>query len=100
GPQTVILFGDSLGVPFLGAFAGSVVLSLCAAGVLMFLDIPPPPLRKDAAQGRPIGEIARQPAFLIAVACATSAYALMSFVMTAAPLAMVMHDHSQEAAVL
>ena len=51
-------------------------------------------------RGRPIGEIARQPEFLVAVGCATSAFALMSFVMTAAPLAMVLHHHHRDAAVL
>jgi MFS family permease len=37
---------------------------------------------------------------LIAVGCATAAASLMSFVMTAAPLAMVMHHHHQNDAVL
>jgi MFS family permease len=75
-------------------------LSLTAAAILSFLDIPR--LRASAARdsGRPLGAIARQPEFLVAVGCATSSYALMSFVMTAAPLAMVMHHHHRDAATL
>jgi MFS family permease len=39
--------------------------------------------------GRPLGEIARQPRFIIAVLCGMGSYSLMALVMTAAPLAMV-----------
>ena len=74
---------------------GSAQRSL-AALVLLFLDIPrAPSVAAGAPSGRPLGEIARQPDFLVAVGCATSAFALMSFVMTAAPLAMVLHHHHQ-----
>ena len=38
---------------------------------------------------RPLSEIISQPRFIVAVLCGTSAYALMSYVMTAAPLAMI-----------
>jgi MFS family permease len=101
GPQTVIHFADLFApIPYAGAFAGAALLSVAAAIVLLFLDIPRPPATTGKAQGRPIGEIARRPEFLIAVGCATSAYALMSFVMTAAPLAMVLHDHHRDSAML
>ncbi len=101
GPQTVIHTADMFAsVPFAGAFLGSAVLTLLAALVLTLLDIPHRPPRARAATGRPLSAIVRQPDFLIAVGCATSAYAVMSFVMTAAPLAMVMHDHPRDSAVL
>jgi MFS family permease len=101
GPQTVIHTADILrDPPFAGAFLGSSVLTLLAAAVLLFLDIPHVPKRAGAKSGRPLGEIVRKPAFLVAVGCAMSAYAMMSFVMTAAPLAMVMHHHHHDAAVL
>src|SRR5690606_24390170 len=38
---------------------------------------------------RPLTEIVAQPRFAVALLCAVSSYALMSFVMTGAPLAMV-----------
>jgi MFS family permease len=101
GPQTVIHTADLFATaPFAGAFLGSAALTVAAALVLSFLDIPHTPPRVRAASGRSLGEIARQPAFLVAVGCAISAYAVMSFVMTAAPLAMVMHHHDPTAAVL
>jgi MFS family permease len=43
----------------------------------------------NASGGRPLAVIARQPRFIAAVLCAISSYALMSLVMTAAPLAMI-----------
>jgi MFS family permease len=101
GPQTVIHTADLFATaPFAGAFLGSAVLTIAAALVLTFLDIPHAPSRTRAASGRPVGAIARQPEFLVAVGCAISAYTVMSFVMTAAPLAMVMHHHPRDAAVL
>ena len=101
GPQTVIHTADLFAsLPFAGAYLGAAVLLMAAALVLCFLDIPKPPPRRGHAGGRPVLEIARRPEFLVAVGCATSAYALMSFVMTAAPLAMVMHQHHQNDAVL
>ena len=101
GPQAVIYAGDLMpSVPFAGAFLAAFALSVAAAAVLMLLDIPRPRAVKGGARGRPIAAVARQPAFLVAVGCAISAYALMSFVMTAAPLAMVLHHHSPASAVL
>jgi MFS family permease len=101
GPQTVIFFADLLETaPFAGAYLGGTVLACAAIIVLLFLDIPKPPPRSSAANTRSVSEIARSPEFLVAVGCATSAYAIMSFVMTAAPLAMVMHDHARDTAIL
>jgi MFS family permease len=101
GPQAVMHMADLLpDIPFGGAFAAAAALNLGAALVLLFLDIPVPPARRVGDAGRPIAVIARRPKFLIAVGCASAAAALMSFVMTAAPLAMVMHHHHQDDAVL
>jgi MFS family permease len=101
GPQSVIHMADLFApVPFVGAYAAAAVLGLAAALILVFLDIPRPPPRQAREGGRPLGELARQPKFLIAAGCATAASSLMSFVMTAAPLAMVMHHHHQTDAVL
>lgn len=101
GPQTVIHSADLIpAVQFAGSYFASVGLLLLAALVLLFLDIPKPVVRLDGPRGRPITSIARRPEFIVAVGCAASAYALMAFVMTAAPLAMVMHDHHRDAAVL
>jgi MFS family permease len=101
GPQTVIFLADLFDtVPFAGAYLGGTVLALAAIIVLLFLDIPKPPPRSSTASTRSVAEIARSPDFLVAVGCATSAYAIMSFVMTAAPLAMMMHAHARDTAIL
>ena len=101
GPQTAIHAGDAIaGLPYAGAYVGAAFLTLAGALVLSLLDIPRPAAAARVHAGRPISVIARRPEFLVAVGCATSAYALMSFVMTAAPLAMVLHDHSHDSAAL
>ena len=43
---------------------------------------------------RPLGVILRQPRLLVAILCGTLAQALMNFIMTAAPLAMIQCGHS------
>jgi MFS family permease len=101
GPQTAIHAADLLApIPYAGAYVGGAALCLLAVLALLFLDIPRPPARRAETAGRPLSEIVLRPDFLVAVGCAASAYALMSFVMTAAPLAMVMHHHHQNDAVL
>jgi len=62
--------------------------------VLMFTNIPKPPPRSAAGNGRPLAEIAKQPRFVVAVACGVAAYSTMNLLMTSAPLAMVMCNHS------
>lgn len=79
-------------------FAGSylIVAGLAAIAVLciQFIDIPPPGEEERSGMGRPLMEIAAQPTFMIAVLAAMVGYGVMSFVMTATPLAMQGHAHS------
>jgi predicted MFS family arabinose efflux permease len=95
GPQLVIAT-QGLWPPFLFAatYVGQSALALISAGVLMFTNIPKPPPRSAAGDGRPLGEIAKQPRFVVAVACGVAAYSTMNLLMTSAPLAMVMCNHS------
>jgi predicted MFS family arabinose efflux permease len=95
GAQLVIATQD-LWPPYLFAasYVGQSVLALIAAGVLMLLRIPKPPPRAVVGDGRALTEIARQPRFLVAVVCGVASYAVMNLVMTSAPLAMVMCNHS------
>lgn len=103
-PQ-VILYTRNLfdPLPFAGTFVALSVIVLIGMAVLSRLRFPPH--RAVAADPaalppRPLLEIAAQPRFMVALLCATAAYALMSFVMTAAPLAMVGHHHTEAEAVL
>ncbi len=101
GPQTVIFTRDMLDpLPFAGAYVSASILAIIGAFVLIFLDIPKPKIDETAQKGRRLIEIASQSGFIIAVICAVCAYALMSLVMTAAPLAMVAQGHHQDMAVL
>ncbi len=77
-------------VLFAGSFLAISVLAACTILTLAFLDIPVP-TRAERAQsgGRPFSEIARQPIFIAAVANGIIGYAIMSFVMTASPIAAV-----------
>ena len=95
GAQLVIATQD-LWPPYLFAatYIGQSALALVAGGVLMFVNIPKPPPRSAVGDGRPLSEIAREPRFIVAVACGVAAYSMMNLVMTSAPLAMVMCNHS------
>ena len=52
------------------------------------LTIPPLTSAEQNAVGRPLHQIARQPAFVVAVLAAACGYGVMSLLMTATPLAM------------
>ncbi len=93
GPQAVIWTRDmSPHVPFAASFLALSVLALLAIGVVGFLNAPPP--KAQASGGRPLSEIMRQPRFVTAVVAGLVTYGLMSFVMTAAPMAMVACGHT------
>src|SRR5690606_36526936 len=93
GPQLVIWTRDALpAAPFAGSFLSQAALALLALPVLMLLRAPKPAQTADAqagAGGRPLGQIMRTPRFILAVSAGVVSYGLMSFVMTAAPMAMV-----------
>ena len=95
GPQLVIATQD-IWPPYLFAasYLGQSVLALIAGGVLALVNIPKPAPRAAVGDGRPILEIAREPRFIVAVACGVAAYSMMNMMMTSAPLAMVMCNHS------
>lgn len=93
GPQTVIWTRDLLATaPFAGSFLGQAGLALLTIPVVALLrrthviDTP-------KGGGRPLGEITRQPRFVVAVVTGLVSYGLMSFLMTAAPIAMVDCGH-------
>jgi MFS family permease len=66
--------------------------------VVRWLDIPPLSAADSQGEGRPIGVIARQPAFIVAVLCGVVSYGVMNLLMTATPLAMVACEHPFSAA--
>ena len=55
------------------------------------MDLPLPTAEEMSGQRRPLGVIIRQPVFIVAVVSAMIAYSVMTFLMTATPLAMKAH---------
>ena len=88
GPQlltwTMDLWAPHL---FVVSYLAQAGVALLAMVVLSGVDLPRP-VRAEAAAGRPLTEIMRQPRFIVAVLCGTVSYVLMNLVMTSAPLAM------------
>ena len=95
GPQVVIATKDML-PPYLFAatYLAQAAIAVVAGLVLMLLKIPMPSAAARANAGRPLFEIARQPKFIVAVACGIASYSMMNMVMTAAPLAMIECNHT------
>jgi len=91
GPQTVIATKDMFApILFAGTYFAQAGLALIAMCLLAFIKIPKPPRQSHKqAGGRPLGQIMKQPRFIVAAACGICSYALMSLVMTATPLAMI-----------
>lgn len=90
GPQTVIhTVGLFEPVLFAGSFVALAGLNIIAFVILSMIRIPLPGRDARKLPGRPMLEIISQRRFIVAVCCAIGSYALMSFVMTATPLAMV-----------
>jgi MFS family permease len=95
GPQLVI-FTKDLMPPYLFAasYLGQAAVAAVAVLVLTQVRAPAQVAQRAAAPARSLAEIARQPRFIVAVACGVACYALMNLMMTAAPLAMVDCGHS------
>lgn len=83
-------------------YLGALVALACLYGLQAFLFLGLGPLRGDDATfgqrpARPVGDIVRQPVFVMAVFGGTMSYGVMTFMMTATPLSMHVHDgHSLE----
>ncbi len=75
-------------VPFAGAYLALAGVALLAMGLLAFIRFPPPPPQQAASGGRPLGEIMRQPVFIVAAAAGALGYGVMNLLMAATPIAM------------
>lgn len=96
GPQ-LVTHTMNLWLPhvFAGTFLAQAAVAALSALTLIGVHLPMPSA-EEVAGGRPLGVIVRQPEFITAVTCGVVAYLLMNFLMTAAPLAMLMCGLSQE----
>ena len=81
------------GVQYAGTLLALAVLYAAQAGLFLLLGA----LRgeepgDDEQPARPLGQITRQPLFIVAVLGGATAYGVMTFIMTATPLSMHIHD--------
>ena len=88
GPQTSKLTKDILPAEFLGSYLALIGFCVVALVLQRMMDIPRLTAAEQKDQGRPLAEIARQPAFIVAVLSAMIGYGVMNLLMTATPLAM------------
>ncbi|MFY9511029.1 MAG: MFS transporter [Rubrivivax sp.] len=89
GPNLANATRDWLPAPFAGAYValvGVALLSLVVMSMIRFPAHTPPAPGSDT--GRSVAELARQPAFVVAIVSAALAYGVMNLLMAATPLAM------------
>ncbi|HUG59956.1 MAG TPA: MFS transporter [Candidimonas sp.] len=96
GPQLVIWTRDALpAAPFAGSFFAQAALACLALPIIAMFRTPgPTSATASGPPARPLSEIARTPQFCVAVVAGVVTYGLMSFVMTASPMAMVACGHT------
>ncbi len=78
-------------VPFAGAYLALAGVALLAMALLAFIEFAPAPSRAVGVAsntGRPLGEIMRQPVFIVAAAVGALGFGVMNLLMAATPIAM------------
>ncbi len=81
------------GIPFAGSFTALALLFVLQALLFTLLREPDAHTAHDVEPtDRPLGEIVRQPVFLVAVLGGVVSYGIMTLIMTATPLSMHLND--------
>jgi MFS family permease len=88
GPEISKHTRDIAQPTYLASYASLFVFCLVAMAIISMLTIPTPTAVEAKERGRPLGEILRQPVFIVAASVAALGYATMNLLMTATPLAM------------
>lgn len=83
---------------FLGSYLAAAALPILVLGILTFARLPKPTVAELHEPGRPLSEIIRQPAFVVAAMAGMFGYGVMNLLMTATPLAMQICEHPFAAA--
>ncbi len=99
GPELAFVSKNWLASPhgYAGTFLGVLLLALVAIVIVSQLKVPVLKEDTQTKTSRSMGEIAKQPVFIVAIVAAALGFGLMSFVMTATPLSMhQLHNHSLE----
>lgn len=93
GPTTSRVTVDLLSHKFAGAYLALIVFILVTLALLSRIRVPEAVAGEQAASGRPLSEIARQPKYIVAVVCGAIGYGVMNFLMTSTPIAMGVCGH-------
>lgn len=88
GPALASATQHTLPVSFAGTYVALAGVAALGLTVMSFLHFPPMPQPSALHPGRPLREIARQPAFIASVSVAALSYGVMTLLMSATPLAM------------
>ena len=93
GPTTSRITVDLVGPRFTGAYLALIVFVLVTMAILSRIRIPDLSAAEQAASGRPLSQIARQPKYIVAVMAGAISYGVMNFLMTSTPIAMRVCGH-------
>ena len=89
GPNLAQQTRTLVSAPFAGAYLALCVVAVLSMVVLSFIEFAPaPPRSKQLKGGRPLVQIMKQPAFIVAAAAGALGYGVMNLLMAATPLAM------------
>lgn len=101
GPQSTLWTKDLFGsAEFLGSFGALMLFTLLSGFVILGIDIPKLTQQEYDDKGRPLGEIMKQPVFIVALIAAAFGYAVMNLLMTATPVSMKMGHFPTESTAL
>jgi MFS family permease len=98
GPSISRVTVDLLAPKFFAAYLALIGFALVTLTLLKFIRIPKAPEHVRPTSGRPLGQIAAQPKFVVAVMGAAIGYGVMNFLMTSTPIAMGICGHPYGAA--
>ena len=88
GPNLASKTRSLMDAPFAGAYLALAVVALIAMALLASVNFPAAPAKTSTNGGRPLGEIMRQPVFIVAAAAGALGYGVMNLLMAATPIAM------------
>ena len=88
GPNLASKTRSLMDAPFAGAYLALAVVALMAMALLACVNFPAAPAKTSTKGGRPLGEIMRQPVFIVAAAAGALGYGVMNLLMAATPIAM------------
>jgi MFS family permease len=89
GPNLASQTRNALATPFMGAYLSLAVVAALSMAIMSSIRFSPEaPKKAGDSQGRPLGEIMRQPVFVVSTIGAALGYGVMNLLMAATPLAM------------